>query len=104
MGFAINGFAAGVVKTTLATVPLGFKARRIATSAFAGSTKSIRPRRQMTASKLSAETSRSSAAPARVETLVRPAGAGVLPHVVQHGVGNVTRDNVPMRAHALGST
>ncbi len=75
----MNGLFSVVVKTTTATFAPGRRARRTAPSARAGSMNSIRPSRQMTASKLFAATSRSSAAPANVVTLASPAARAFSP-------------------------
>jgi hypothetical protein len=58
IGTAMNGFVAGVVKTTTATLAAGRSARATAKRALAGSTNSIRPSRHTTASKRSSRCTR----------------------------------------------
>jgi hypothetical protein len=102
MGCAINELAAGVVKTTTATFPPGRKARRIATSAFAGSKEHQAETTDDGIEALSGNVKVFGGASQRRD-IGQTSGAGVLPHVMQHRVGNVTRDHMSLCANPAGS-
>ncbi len=77
MGMDINGLFAAVVNTSAANRGPGGNAACTADTASAGKTNSIRPSRQIAASKLAGDRRNSSAAPSAVRTLSRPASAAV---------------------------
>ena len=103
MGLAINGFAAGVVNTTTATLPRGRSARRTATKRFRWVAKEHQAETTDDGIEALSGHVKVFGSTSQRRDISKASGASVLLHMVQHRVGNVTGDDVPLGANPLGS-